>query len=408
MNSPIIVIAVITGILLSPAISYGDSFDDYMKQEQQEGAQFAEREDQAFNQYMEELQKEFEEYKQIVEEENENYKGRILELWDKPEVSDKKKWVEYSPDYKTKKVIDFEKGHISIDIILDKKEEQTDTDNKLKEVLGDLITEDKKTAFDRNEFLKNVEKRITKKAKHVKTDSVKKEPILATVITGTPEPTKKQIAKAVIDLLKEAVIEKRSAKNKSTQVVVSLNVKLPPKSMLRKARQYKPMVDAYANKRNIEGSLVLAVMQTESAFNPMAKSSVPAFGLMQIVPRSAGKDATEFLFGKPVLLAPSYLYNDENNIKIGTAYLHLLYYKYLKGIENPESRLYCSIAAYNTGPGNVAKAFTGSRNISKAIRVINGMTPKDVYQRLMKRLPYDETKHYLKRVSERIEAYKAL
>jgi len=67
----------------------------------------------------------------------------------------------------------------------------------------------------------------------------------------------------------------------------------------------------------------------------MAKSSVPAYGLMQIVPQSAGLDATEFVYGKPVLLSPSYLYNDKNNVNIGTAYLHILNYRYLKKIKNP-------------------------------------------------------------------------
>ena len=83
---------------------------------------------------------------------------------------------------------------------------------------------------------------------------------------------------------------------------------------------------------------------------------MPAYGLMQIVPESAGKDATQQLFGQPKLLAPSYLYNSDNNIQVGTTYLNILYYRYLRKIENPTSRLYCTIAAYNTGAGNVAKA----------------------------------------------------
>jgi len=86
--------------------------------------------------------------------------------------------------------------------------------------------------------------------------------------------------------------------------------------------------------------------------------------------------------------------------------LHLLFHGYLKGIENLESRLYCAISAYNTGPGNVAKAFTNGRNVAEAVKLINQMSPKDVYATLRKKLPYEETREYLKKVSERVLAYK--
>src|SRR5690606_39614355 len=78
----------------------------------------------------------------------------------------------------------------------------------------------------------------------------------------------------------------------------------------------------------------LPILETESAFNPMAKSPIPAFGLMQIVPSSAGQDATAKLFGKPKLLAPSYLYNAENNIRVGAAYFNILYYRYFRSEEH--------------------------------------------------------------------------
>ena len=104
-------------------------------------------------------------------------------------------------------------------------------------------------------------------------------------------------------------------------------------------------------------------------------------------------------------MSSSYLYSSNNNITIGSAYLHVLYYRYLKKIKDPQSRLYCAIAAYNTGAGNIAKAFIGNTNISKASRTINKMTPNQVYKRLMKKLPYNETKKYLKKVSDRVSAY---
>jgi len=146
-------------------------------------------------------------------------------------------------------------------------------------------------------------------------------------------------------------------------------------------------------------------MHSESSFNPRARSHVPAYGLMQIVPKTAGRDTYKFLYKKDKLVSGNYLYNSTNNIKMGSAYLHILYYRYLKKIKNPDSRLYCTIAAYNTGAGNIAYAFTRTYNMNKAAPLINAMTPKQVYNKLMKDLRFDEPKHYLKKVSSRMAAY---
>lgn len=74
------------------------------------------------------------------------------------------------------------------------------------------------------------------------------------------------------------------------------------KTLPDKARSF---VDAI-NKRNTEfklsADLILAAIETESAFNPPVKSQIPAYGLMQIVPKSAGIDATQKIFGKRKLL----------------------------------------------------------------------------------------------------------
>ena len=146
-------------------------------------------------------------------------------------------------------------------------------------------------------------------------------------------------------------------------------------------------------------------MHSESSFNPRARSHIPAYGLMQIVPRSAGIDTYRYLYKKKKLVSGSYLYNSTNNITMGSAYLHILYYRYLRKIKNPDSRLFCTIAAYNTGAGNIAWAFTKTHNINKAAPLINKLTPDEVQAKLLKDLKYDEPKHYLKKVSKRMSSY---
>jgi membrane-bound lytic murein transglycosylase C len=221
---------------------------------------------------------------------------------------------------------------------------------------------------------------------------------------------KDRVSKEEVKEVVDKLISKGSFREVSTKrgKVGVFSVNVPPRRLLIKAKTYKPVVVRESRKWKLPYPLIFAIIHTESYFNPLARSPVPAYGLMQIVPHSAGKDVTKFLFGKPFVLSPSYLYNAKNNIRVGTVYVHMLYYIYLRDIKDPESRLYCTIAAYNTGPGNVARAFAGSRNLRKAIKVINSMGPEDVYATLMRNLPYRETKDYLRKVSSRIAVYKNL
>jgi membrane-bound lytic murein transglycosylase C len=56
--------------------------------------------------------------------------------------------------------------------------------------------------------------------------------------------------------------------------------------------------------------------------------------------------------------SPEFLYDPANNIKLGAGYLRLLDSNYLSDIVDPQSRHFGMIAAYNTGSGNVARAFS--------------------------------------------------
>ena len=168
---------------------------------------------------------------------------------------------------------------------------------------------------------------------------------------------------------------------------------------------YKTKIKEQSDKLNIKEELILGIIKNESSFNPLAKSHVPAFGLMQIVPQSAGIDAYNHLYGEKKLLDSEYLFDPNNNIMIGSTYLSILYYKHLKDIKDPQSRVYCTVASYNTGSSNVARAFGSSTKISQAINEINSMSSEDVYVKLINDLPYDETKKYIARVKQSMEEY---
>ena len=178
--------------------------------------------------------------------------------------------------------------------------------------------------------------------------------------------------------------------------------------MVKRSKIYYKEVKKQAARQNLPIPLVFAIMHSESNFNPRARSHVPAYGLMQIVPKSAGIDTYKYLYKKKRLVSGAYLYDSKNNITMGSGYLHILYYKYLRKIKNPDSRLFCTIAAYNTGAGNIAWAFTKTNNISKAAPLINALTPDQVYNKLIRSLKYDEPKLYLKKVSKRMSSYHKL
>jgi membrane-bound lytic murein transglycosylase C len=181
---------------------------------------------------------------------------------------------------------------------------------------------------------------------------------------------------------------------------------MPPNSILKRAQKYSHIIKEENKNNNLSEELIHAIIHAESSFNPLARSHIPAFGLMQIVPKSAGIDAYYHLYGKKKILSSRYLYNPTNNIKLGATYLKILYYEYLKDIKDPNNRLQCTIAAYNTGTGNVAKAFTGNSNIKQAAKIINRLNSVQVYKRMMKKLPYKETRKYLFKVNRNLKFYK--
>lgn len=101
-----------------------------------------------------------------------------------------------------------------------------------------------------------------------------------------------------------------------------------------RARLYEPLIEEHARLNGVRAELVRAVVQVESAFNPIAVSPKGAMGLMQLMPATARR----FNVGNP--------FDPEENVRAGVAYLRQLLDRY----ENNEE---LALAAYNAGPGAV-------------------------------------------------------
>ena len=175
-----------------------------------------------------------------------------------------------------------------------------------------------------------------------------------------------------------------------------VTIDMVPDHLHIRAAKYRPLVEQYARRFGISPSLVFAVIQVESDFNPFAINSVPAVGLMQVVPTTAGADTYAFLNGRSGTPDKDKLFVPETNILYGTAYLHLISTRYLAGIDDPSKLEYCSISAYNGGAGAVLRTFAQDRD--RAMRRINALSVAQVYDKLRSGLPHEETRRYLLKV----------
>jgi soluble lytic murein transglycosylase-like protein len=98
---------------------------------------------------------------------------------------------------------------------------------------------------------------------------------------------------------------------------------------------------------HVDRALVYAIARRESGFDPLARSSAGARGVMQLMPTTARYVAR--IAGQP-RPTNSALHDPHLNIRLGQAYIRYV----LKAVK-PEDNLLLAIAAYNAGPGNVAR-----------------------------------------------------
>ena len=169
------------------------------------------------------------------------------------------------------------------------------------------------------------------------------------------------------------------------------------------ALRYRQPVLAAADRYRLSPQLIYGIIETESSFNPFAVSPANAYGLMQVVRSTAGKDVFQRIYRRSDKPSRNFLFNANNNIDVGSAYLSILRDIYLKDIRGWQKREYCMIAAYNGGAGNLLKTF--HRDRKKAIARINAMSDQEVYNTIVRRHPKLESRNYLKKVTKAKRRY---
>lgn len=99
---------------------------------------------------------------------------------------------------------------------------------------------------------------------------------------------------------------------------------------------YDSYIRASAQRHGVDPALMKAMMHTESAFNPNARSPVGAQGLMQLMPATARR----FNVSNP--------WNPADNIEGSAKYIAWLMRRFNNNVEH-------AVAGYNAGEGNVDK-----------------------------------------------------
>ncbi len=295
-------------------------------------------------------------------------------------IPKKKEYVKYMQNYKSRALVDFDKGLITVETI--------DSNNSKESLKNAIITTLLLPDDPRSADLFG--------AKEIKLGET---PYLLGEVVDDQNKAIRYTWRATRYaniLLEKSYQTKNITKDKKSIKVHYVTFEMVKDHADVRVAKFKPYVQKYAQKYNISQNLVYAIIKTESNFNQYAVSGAGAFGLMQIVPTSAGKDAYKFVKGSDSTPSKSYLFNAQNNIELGVAYIHILGEKYMPGINNPISKEYCVISAYNTGSGNVLRTFDKDRD--KAKEMINSKSPAVVYDKLRKELPYEETRRYLKKV----------
>jgi membrane-bound lytic murein transglycosylase C len=320
--------------------------------------------------------------------------GNVKKQWGKKEtrLPERKTYVKYSKQYKSRAIVDFERGEISVETL----DENAEASLK-NAIVTTLLTPEDPASVDV----------FSDSAVDLKSKS---SPFLLGLVLNEAGQEIKTLASAsnFADKMLAQARTRKIQTNSGEKSVRFIIIRMVANFEDQKAQKYLQTVRKYAKQYNVSPSLVLGVIRTESSFNPHAVSGAPAYGLMQLVPTSGGREAYRRAKNQDIVPSTDYLFDAENNIELGAAYLSVLTYDQLDGVDDRMSRDYCVISAYNTGPSNVMRAFTdakGKQRFQDGLQQINSLSPSQVFQTLHEKLPYEETRNYLPTVNTNRKRY---
>ncbi|MEM1403832.1 MAG: murein transglycosylase domain-containing protein [Pseudomonadota bacterium] len=320
----------------------------------------------------------------------EGLEALLRQIWPEkePEVASQRRYVKYSNAYEARAIVDFDEGWLQVETIASE-----DAITKLRVAIADTLLTTKDM-----------------RAEDIFSDAsppTDGEPFLYRQIVdadGEPIRWRWRAERFADHLIATVLKEQRVSTNSGRRVLRSVRISLVKGHQHLRQLEYAELVLASSARYGVRPSLIYAVIEVESAFNPYAVSAANAYGLMQIVPSTAGRDVYERIKKRSGQPTREQLFQPELNIDIGSAYLHLVDDTYLNGITNPSSRSFATVAAYNGGFSSVLRTFDSTPR--SAVARINGMNPTEVYRTLVDRHPFAETRRYLEKVTAAEQGYR--
>lgn len=167
-------------------------------------------------------------------------------------------------------------------------------------------------------------------------------------------------------------------------VILFIFVAIPWFNRLIYPLEYEEFIVDSAQATGIDPYLVVAIIRTETKFDPDRQSRVGAIGLMQLMPITVNEAIQKGNFS---LAFRDYASDPAINIRMGSWYLAQLMKKF-------NGNKIAVIAAYNAGPTRVKEWLDKG--------VWDG-TSENANQ-----IPYGETRHYVKRVTYLYQKYQEL
>lgn len=146
---------------------------------------------------------------------------------------------------------------------------------------------------------------------------------------------------------------------------------------------YRETILTEAEARAVDPFLVAGLIRQESMFDPSARSPAGALGLMQLMPRTGRALATRVGAGD---ISETRLREPDLNLRLGILYVADLMGRYDRPVD--------MLAAYNAGSGRLA----GWRRLPEH---------RDA-ELFAERIPYQETREYVKVVQQNARIYRAL
>jgi peptidoglycan lytic transglycosylase len=174
------------------------------------------------------------------------------------------------------------------------------------------------------------------------------------------------------------------AYGRSLGIAAQISLSQSERDFYRYPLAFWELIQQKAQERDLDPYLVLALIRQESLFDTRARSPATALGLMQLIPPTATRVAKQLGLPAP---SPEKLFEADVNLTLGTQYLKDLLLRYSNNWQK-------ALAAYNAGEAAVDRW-------EKEIVA-------DDIEEFVERIPYVETRGYVKLVLRNHRIYKRL